>query len=60
MKLEPLFKALDSARFATQELRDALKSSASAVEALVILPMIADAARLQQQIACLITAMQSE
>ena len=59
MNLEPLLKALDSAKFATQELRDALKS-ASAVEALVILPMIADAARLQQQIACLITAMQSE
>ena len=59
MNLEPLLKALDSAKFATQELRDALKS-ASAVEALVILPMIADAARLQQQISGLITAMQSE
>ena len=59
MTLEPLLKALDSAKFATQELRDALKS-ASAVEALVILPLIADAARLQQQISSLITAMQSE
>ena len=59
MNLEPLFKTLDSAKFATQELQDALKS-AGAVEALVILPMIADAARLQQQIAGLITAMQSE
>lgn len=59
MNLEPLFKALDSAMFATRELQDALKS-ASAVEALVILPMIADAARLQQQISGLITAMQSE
>ena len=59
MNLEPRRKALDSAKFATQELRDALKS-ASAVEALVILPLIADAARLQQQISSLITAMQSE
>lgn len=59
MNLEPLFKALDSAMFATRELHDALKS-AGAVEALVILPLIADAARLQQQISSLITAMQSE
>ena len=59
MNIEPLLKALDSAKFATRELQDALKS-AGAVEALVILPMIADAARLQQQIAGLITAMQSE
>ena len=59
MKLEPLFKALDSARFATQELQDALKS-ASAVEALVILPMIADAARLQQQIGHVIAAAESK
>jgi hypothetical protein len=59
MNIEPLFKALDSAKFATRELQDALKS-AGAVEALVILPLIADAARLQQQISGLITAMQSE
>ncbi len=59
MNIEPLFKALDSAKFATRELQDALKS-AGAVEALVILPLIADAARLQQQISSLITAMQSE
>ena len=59
MNIEPLLKALDSAKFATQELQDALKS-AVAVEALVILPLIADAARLQQQISSLITAMQSE
>ena len=52
---ESLIKALHSAQFATGELQDALKT-ADAVTALVILPMIADAARLAQQISGLIHA----
>ena len=52
---EELTKALHSATFATQELQAALKT-ADAVAALVLLPMIADAARLAQQISGLIHA----
>ena len=52
---EELTKALHSATFATRELQDALKT-ADAVAALVLLPMIADAARLAQQISGLIHA----
>ena len=52
---EALTKALHSATFATRELQDALKT-ADAVEALVLLPMIADAARLVQQVSGLIHA----
>jgi len=52
---EELTKALNSATFATRDLQDALKT-ADAVAALVLLPMIADAARLAQQISGLIHA----
>jgi hypothetical protein len=52
---EALTKALHSATFASRELQDALKT-ADAVEALVLLPMIADAAGLAQQISGLIYA----
>jgi len=52
---EALTKALHSATFAGRELQDALKT-ADAVEALVLLPMIVDAARLAQQISGLIHA----
>ena len=52
---EALTKALHSATFASRELQDALKT-ADAVEALVLLPMIADAAGLAQQISGLIHA----
>lgn len=56
---EELTKALHSATFATQELQQALKT-ADAVAALVLLPMIADAARLAQQISGLIHARAGE
>jgi hypothetical protein len=52
---EELTKALHSATFAVRELQDALKT-ADAVEAMVLLPMIADAARLAQAISGLIHA----
>ena len=52
---EDLTKALHSAQFASRELQDALKT-ADAVEALVLLPMIADAARLAQAVSGLIHA----
>ena len=52
---EELTKALHSAQFASRELQDALKT-ADAVTALVLLPMIAAAARLAQQIGGLIHA----
>ena len=52
---EELKMALHSAQFATEELQAALKD-ADAVEALVLLPMIADAARLVQQVSGLIHA----
>jgi hypothetical protein len=52
---EELTKALHSVTFATQELQQALKTS-DAVAALVLLPMIADAARLAQRISGLIHA----
>lgn len=52
---QELTKALHSAQFAARELQGALKT-ADAVAALVLLPMIADAARLAQQISGLICA----
>ena len=52
---EELTKALHSATLAMRELQDALKT-ADAVAALVLLPMIADAARLEAQISGLIHA----
>jgi hypothetical protein len=55
---ESLTKALHSATFSGSELQDALKT-ADAVEALVLLPMIADAARLSQKISGLIHAIRA-
>ena len=52
---EELIKALHSSQFATRELRAALKT-ADAVAALVLLPLITDAARLTQKISGLICA----
>ena len=52
---EQLTQAMHSSQFAAQHLQAALKT-ADAVEALVLLPMIADAARLVQQISGLIHA----
>jgi hypothetical protein len=52
---EDLTKALHSATFTVRDLQDALKS-ANAVEALVLLPMIAEAAKLAQAISGLIHA----
>jgi hypothetical protein len=52
---EHLIQARDCAAFAARDLQAAL-AQAGPVEALVILPLIADAARLQQHIAALITA----
>jgi hypothetical protein len=52
---DELTKALHSAKSATRELQDAL-TTADAVAALVLLPMIDDAARLAQQISGLIHA----
>ena len=52
---EQLTQAMHSAQFAAQHLQAALKT-ADAVEALVLLPMIADAARLVQQVSGLIHA----
>jgi hypothetical protein len=52
---ESLTKARDCAQFAHDDLRAALHD-ASAVEALVLMPMIADAAKLVQQIEALISA----
>jgi len=52
---EDLTKARDCAAFAAEDLRRAL-ADADPVEALVLLPMIADAARLAQQVGALIEA----
>ena len=52
---EYLTKALHSAKFAAQELQGALRT-ADPVVALVLLPLIADAARLEMQISGLIHA----
>ncbi len=52
---EALTKALHDAQFATKDLQEALKH-ADAVTALLLLPMIADAARLEQQITSLLQA----
>jgi hypothetical protein len=52
---ENLAAARDCAKFTAQDLRAAL-SKAGAVEALVILPLIAEAERLTQQIEALILA----
>lgn len=52
---EQLTKARDCAQFAADDLRAAL-TGADSVEALVLLPMIGDAARLVQQIEALIFA----
>ncbi|MBK7814511.1 MAG: hypothetical protein IPJ52_09490 [Rhodocyclaceae bacterium] len=54
---EQLTKARDCAQFAAEDLRAALRG-ASPVEAMVLLPMIGDAARLVQQIEALIFARQ--
>ncbi|MGA9162863.1 MAG: hypothetical protein WBZ31_00245 [Thiobacillus sp.] len=53
---EQLTKANDCLRFATDDLRNALAGS-NAVQALVLLPLIADTARLMQQVSALIVAM---
>lgn len=55
MMLESLTQAHDCAHFAVNDLRGAL-TKASAVEALVILPMIADAQALANRIGALIAA----
>jgi len=52
---EQLTKARDCAQFVAEDLRAAL-TGADPVEALVLLPMIGDAARLVQQIEGLISA----
>ena len=52
---EQLTKARDFAQFVAEDLRAAL-TGADPVEALVLLPMIGDAARLVQQIEGLISA----
>lgn len=52
---EQLTKARDCAQFAAENLLAAL-TGADSVEALVLLPMIGDAARLAQQIEALISA----
>lgn len=52
---ESLTKAKDCAQFAAEDLRAAL-TGANQVEALILLPMIGDAARLVQQIEALISA----
>ena len=52
---ENLTKARDCATFAAEDLRRAL-ADADAVTALVLLPLIADAARLAQQIGALMYA----
>ena len=53
---EQLTKANDCLRFAADDLRNALADS-NAVQALVLLPLIADTARLMQQVSALIEAM---
>lgn len=53
---EQLTKANDCLRFATDDLRGAL-ADANAVQALVLLPLIADTTRLAQQVSALIEAM---
>lgn len=55
MTNENLTKARDSAQFAAEDLRQALTGS-DPVEALILLPMIGDAARLVQQVEALISA----
>ncbi len=55
MTNENLTKARDCAQFAADDLRAAL-TGADPVEALILLPMIGDAARLVQQIEALISA----
>jgi hypothetical protein len=52
---ENLAAARDCAKFTAQDLRAAL-SKATAVEALVVMPLIGEAARLVQQIEALILA----
>ena len=52
---EQLTKARDCAQFVAEDLRAAL-TGADPVEALVLLPMIGDAARLVQQIEGLVSA----
>ncbi len=52
---ENLTKARDCATFAAEDLRRAL-ADADPVAALVLLPLIADAARLAQQVGALIEA----
>jgi len=55
MTNENLTKARDCAQFAVEDLRAAL-TGADPVEALILLPMIGDAARLVQQVEALIEA----
>ena len=54
---EQLTKANDCLRFAADDLRNALADS-NAVQALVLLPLIADTARLMQQVSALIESME--
>jgi hypothetical protein len=58
-KTEALTKASHSASFVLGDLRSAL-ATATAVEALVLLPLIEQAAQLQQRIAALLTAVSNE
>lgn len=55
-KMSELTKALRSANLVGRELQDALET-ADAVEALVLLPLISDAAKLAQAVSVLIQAM---
>ena len=55
---EQLTKANDCLRFAADDLRGAL-TDANAVQALVLLPLIADTTRLAQQVSALIEAMEA-
>jgi hypothetical protein len=56
MNTEALIQARECAQFAASHLRAALAES-SAVEALVLLPLIADAAKLADQISGLLAAL---
>ncbi len=58
MNNEPLTKAAHAAEFLAADLRDAL-ATADAVEALALLPLIEQAARLNQQIGALLAAVEA-
>jgi hypothetical protein len=56
--IEALTQARDCAEFTHGNLRAAL-GKASAVESLILLPLIADAAKLRQQVEVLLAAVES-